>query len=76
MKMWQMLCAAAIVSPAMGDLVVNGGFEAGTGEDADGWNQLEIFGGSASASTDRVCPLTLRLIAIALPPLNLCLLNP
>ncbi|MCP4013561.1 MAG: hypothetical protein GY728_10680 [Phycisphaeraceae bacterium] len=54
MKMWQMLCAAAIASPAMGDLVVNGGFEAGTGEDADGWNQLEIFGGSASASTDRV----------------------
>ena len=54
MKMWQILCAAAIASPAMGDLVQNGGFEAGTGEDADGWNQLEIFGGTALSFTDRV----------------------
>ena len=54
MKMWQMLCAAVVVSPAMGDLVQSGGFEAGTGEDADGWNHLEIFGGTALSFTDRV----------------------
>ncbi len=32
-------------------VVVNGGFEAGTGPDADNWNQLEIFGGTQGANS-------------------------
>ncbi|MCA9312387.1 MAG: hypothetical protein KDA21_14330 [Phycisphaerales bacterium] len=33
---------------------VNGGFESGTGTDADNWSQLEIFNGSGNAMADRV----------------------
>ena len=35
--------------------VVNGGFESGTGTNADNWNQIEVFGGAqgAMASVDR-----------------------
>ena len=56
MKMWQIACVALVASPAMGEIVANGSFESGTGSDADSWNQLEIFGGSATSSTDRIGP--------------------
>lgn len=36
------------------DIVVNGGFELGTGADADNWNQFEVATPPALASVDRV----------------------
>ena len=53
MRLWPVLCLAVAASPAAADIVNNGGFELGTGEDADGWNQLEIVGGGAFADTVR-----------------------
>ena len=45
MKKLAAICALSLAVPAMGELVTNGGFEAGTGNDADNWNQIEVFGG-------------------------------
>ena len=58
MKKLTAICALSLAVPAMGELVTNGGFEAGTGNDADNWNQLEIFGGNqgAAASASRIGP--------------------
>ena len=53
MRLWPVLCLAVAASPAAADIVNNGSFEVGAGTDADGWNQLEIAGGGASALTDR-----------------------
>ncbi|MFI4897607.1 MAG: hypothetical protein ACIARR_07260 [Phycisphaerales bacterium JB059] len=36
-----------------GEIVSNGGFELGSGGDADGWNEISIFGGGAFASVLR-----------------------
>ena len=38
-RMYYVLGAVMIASPAMGEIVANGGFEAGVGSDADSWNQ-------------------------------------
>lgn len=39
--------------PSYGNAIVNGGFESGTGTNADNWNQLEIAGPPSTANTDR-----------------------
>ena len=58
MKKLAAVCALVLAVPAMGDIVMNGGFELGTGDDADNWNQLEIFGGNkgAYANANRIGP--------------------
>ena len=53
MRLWPVLCLAVAPPPAAADIVNNGSFEVGAGTDADGWNELEIAGGGASAATDR-----------------------
>ncbi len=55
-RMYYVLGAVMIASPAMGEIVSNGGFEAGVGSDADSWNQLEIFTGGANSIADRIGP--------------------
>ena len=47
--------ALAICSGLSLGAVTNGGFEAGTGPDADNWNEIEVAGGSmgAAALADR-----------------------
>lgn len=45
--------AAALAQGASADIVGNGGFESGTGSDADAWNEIPIFGGGASATVAR-----------------------
>ena len=58
MKKLAAVCALTLAVPAMGDIVMNGGFESGTGSDADNWNQLAIFGGEqgAFATANRIGP--------------------
>lgn len=50
------LFAGAVVGSAQAGISSNGGFESGSGADADNWTQLEIFGGTggANAIADRV----------------------
>lgn len=48
------LAMLASVTPASASLLNNGGFEMGTGADADGWNQFEGATPPALASVDRV----------------------
>lgn len=55
MKTFAFLLAvpAMLTATASGDIVTNGGFEAGNGADADAWNEIPIFGGGATASSER-----------------------
>lgn len=46
------LCGLTSMS-AYGSAIINGGFESGTGTDADNWNQLEIAGPPSTAVSDR-----------------------
>ena len=52
------LVAAAVALTAGSSLganiVVNPSFETGTGADADGWTEIEVVGGTATAIADRV----------------------
>lgn len=48
------LLIAWTVSPVSASLLSNGGFESGTGVDADNWLEFEVQGGSSTAITDRV----------------------
>lgn len=47
---------AVCACPAAAEIAVNGGFETGTGPDADNWNEIEVAGGTmgAVAVADRV----------------------
>ena len=50
-----MVCGATLALPALGSgAVVNGSFETGVGVDADNWNELQISGGSSTATTTRI----------------------
>jgi hypothetical protein len=50
------LALAGITALAGANIASNGGFESGAGQDADNWNEIEIFGGTGGAmsSADRV----------------------
>ena len=47
-----LLATAALTAHA--NIALNGGFETGIGADADHWNELAIFGGSAASTAARV----------------------
>lgn len=49
MRTTMTVCVLAAISGVASASVSNGGFEAGTGGDADAWNELAIFGGTAGA---------------------------
>ena len=50
------LAMAGFAALAHANIATNGGFESGIGQDADAWNEIEIFGGTGGAvsSADRV----------------------
>ncbi|MHC5109358.1 MAG: PKD domain-containing protein [Planctomycetota bacterium] len=48
---------ASASSEAGGSLAANGGFESGSGTDADNWSLLEFPAGSSTATTDRVATI-------------------
>ena len=53
LKSMTFVATLAFVASANANILGNGGFESGIGDDADSWNQLEIMGGAATAATDR-----------------------